>query len=182
MNILASIEHFVQLRFGDFFSSIEAFYLKDILILIQGILELGHHSISSIARDPLNKVAHTTLTRFVNGHPNFWKNFEKLIQKVILSTSSEKMILVVDDTQLARRSKKIPFTTPTYDHNQKRYCQAQVLLTVGRVSDGFFPLEMMFSNSNGGPTKIERLIDWLKENEIRDAVLLGDSWYTPTAT
>ena len=106
MNILASIEHFVQLRFGDFFSSIEAFYLKDILILIQGILELGHHSISSIARDPLNKVAHTTLTRFVNGHPNFWKNFEKLIQKVILSTSSEKMILVVDDTQLAsqRRS------------------------------------------------------------------------------
>jgi hypothetical protein len=29
-----------------------------------------------------------------------------------------------------------------------------------------------------GPTKIERLIDWLKENEIRDAVLLGDSWYT----
>ena len=178
MNILASIEHFVQLRFGDFFSSIEAFYLKDILILIQGILELGHHSISSIARDPLNKVAHTTLTRFFNGNPNFWKNLEKLIQKVILSTSSEKMILVVDDTQLARRSKKIPFTTPTYDHNQKRYCQAQVLLTVGRVSDGFFPLEMMFSNSNGGPTKIERLIDWLKENEIRDAVLLGDSWYT----
>ena len=37
---------------------------------------------------------------------------------------------------------------------------------------------MMFSNSNGGPTKSERLIDWLKENEIRDAVLLGDSWYT----
>jgi hypothetical protein len=63
----------------------------------------------------LNKVAHTTLTRFVNGHPSFWKNLEKLIQKVILSTSSEKMILVVDDTQLARRSKKIPFTTPTYD-------------------------------------------------------------------
>jgi len=178
MNIPASIEHFVQLRFGDFFSSIEAFYLKDILILIQGMLELGHRSISSIARDPLNKVAHTTLTRFVNGHPNFWKNLEKLIQEVILSTSSEKMILVVDDTQLARRSKKIPFTTPTYDHNQKRYCQAQVLLTVGRVSDGFFPLEMMFSNSNGGPTKIERLIDWLKENEIRDAVLLEDSWYT----
>jgi hypothetical protein len=51
-----------------------------------------HRSISSIARDPLNKVAHTTLTRFVNGHPNFWKNLEKLIQKVILSTSSEKMI------------------------------------------------------------------------------------------
>ncbi len=178
MNILASIEHFVQLYFGDFFSSIEAFYLKDILILIQGILELGHHSISSIARDPLNKVAHTTLTRFFNGNPNFWKNLEKLIQKVILSTSSEKMILVVVDTQLARRSKKIPSTTPTYDHNQKRYCQVQVLLTVGRVSDGFFPLEMMFSNSNGGPTKIERLIDWLKENEIRDAVLLGDSWYT----
>jgi hypothetical protein len=126
----------------------------------------------------LNKVAHTTLTRFFNGNPNFWKNLEKLIQKVILSTSSEKMILVVDDTQLARRSKKIPFTTPTYDHNQKRYCQAQVLLTVGRVSDGFFPLEMMFSNSIEGPTKIERLIDWLKENEIRDAVLLGDSWYT----
>ncbi len=178
MSILASIEYFVQLHFGDFFSSIEAFYLKDILILIQGILEPGHNSISSIARDPLNNVAHTTLTRFVNGHPDFWNNLEKLIQKVILSTSSDKMILVVDDTQLARRSKKIPFTTLTYDHNQKRYCQAQILLTVGRVSDGFFPLEMMFSNSKEGPTKIERLIDWLKENEIRDAVLLGDSWYT----
>ncbi len=155
MSILASIEYFVQLHFGDFFSSIEAFYLKDILILIQGILEPGHNSISSIARDPLNNVAHTTLTRFVNGHPDFWNNLEKLIQKVILSTSSDKMILVVDDTQLARRSKKIPFTTLTYDHNQKRYCQAQVLLTVGRVSDGFFPLEMMFSNSKEGPTKIE---------------------------
>ena len=41
---------------------------------------------------------------------------------------------------------------------------------------------MMFSNSKEGTTEIERLIDWLKENEIRDAVLLGDSWYTPTAT
>ena len=47
MNVLASIEHFAQLHFGDSFSSIEAFYLKNILILIQGILELGHHSISS---------------------------------------------------------------------------------------------------------------------------------------
>jgi len=71
MNILASIKHFVQLHFGDFFSSIEAFYLKDILIFVQGILEPGHTSISSIARDPLNNVAHTTLTRFVNGHPDF---------------------------------------------------------------------------------------------------------------
>ncbi|HCO69094.1 MAG TPA: hypothetical protein DIT26_00660 [Mesotoga infera] len=88
------------------------------------------------------------------------------------------MILVVGGTQLARRSKKIPFTTLKYDHNQKWYCQAQVPLTIGRISDGFFPLEMMFSNSNGGPTKLERLIDWLKENEKRVAVLLGDSWYT----
>ena len=80
MSILASIEYFVQLHFGDFFSSIEAFYLKNILILIQGILEPGHTSISSIARDPLNNVAHTTLTRFVNGHPDFWNNLEKLIQ------------------------------------------------------------------------------------------------------
>ena len=46
MSILASIEHFVQQHFGDFFSSIEAFYLKNILILIQGILEPGHTSIS----------------------------------------------------------------------------------------------------------------------------------------
>ncbi len=90
MSILASIEHFVQQHFGDFFSSIEAFYLKNILILIQGILEPGHRSISSIARDSLNNVAHTTLTRFINGHPDIWKNLEKLIQKIALSNSAER--------------------------------------------------------------------------------------------
>jgi hypothetical protein len=74
MNILASIEHFVQLRFGDFFSSIEAFYLKDITDSYTGNTGAWPSFDLLNTRDPLNKVAHTTLTRFVNGHPNFWKN------------------------------------------------------------------------------------------------------------
>ncbi len=42
MNILASIKHFVQLHFGDFFSSIEVFYFKNIPTLTHGIIKLGY--------------------------------------------------------------------------------------------------------------------------------------------
>jgi hypothetical protein len=67
MNILASIEEKVKGYFGELFENIEDFYLKNFLILIQGILSKKYWSISSIAGNSLNNTAHTTLTRFLKG-------------------------------------------------------------------------------------------------------------------
>ena len=51
MTIVPLIRQVVQERFGTFFDSIEGFYLKNFLILIQGLLTNSYTSISAIAAD-----------------------------------------------------------------------------------------------------------------------------------
>jgi hypothetical protein len=187
MSILTSIHSFLRHDFGDFFDNFEDFYQNNVLSLVQGILSKKHSSISSIAKDELVDLSHTTLTRFVNGHVEFWSLLDKKIREKTLKSFEDKpMLLVVDDTQLPRRSKKIPFTTKAYDHCSNRFQDAQVLLTIGSVSNGTFsPLEMLFSNVKGKSkeqqvTKNDQLVQWLKDNskEIKGSTLLGDSWFS----
>jgi len=49
MTIVPLIRQVVQERFGPFFDSIEGFFLKNFLILIQGLLTNSYTSISAIA-------------------------------------------------------------------------------------------------------------------------------------
>jgi len=187
MNILTSIRSFLRDDFGAFFDNFEDFYQNNVLSLVQGILSRKHSSISSIAKDELVDLSHTTLTRFVNGHDEFWSLLDKKITENTLKNFKNKpLLLVVDDTQLPRRSKKIPFVTKAYDHCSNRFQDAQVLLSVGSVSnESFSPLKMMFSNVKGTfkeqqLTKNDQLIQWLKNNskEIKGSTLLGDSWFS----
>jgi len=190
VNILTSISAFLEKDFGDFFCDLEEFYFDNLLALIQGIISKKHSSISSISKDALIDLSHTTLTRFINGHKGFWSKLDKeIVNKILEKLKREPMLLVVDDTQLPRKSKKIPFVTKAYDHNENKFQNAQVILTIGSISDGtFLPLEMLFSNVKGTSTeqqltKNDQLIQWLKDNakKIKGATLLGDSWFTHSA-
>ena len=187
MNILTSIRSFLEKDFGSFFCDFEAFYLEDLLGLVQGIISKKHSSVSSISKDALIDLSHTTLTRFMNGHEEFWSELDKeIMTKALQHFKNKPMILVVDDTQLPRKSKKIPFVTKAYDHCENKFQNAQVVLTIGSISNGtFLPLEMLFSNVKGTSseqqlTKNDQLIQWLKDNakQIRGSTLLGDSWFT----
>jgi hypothetical protein len=186
MNILTSIRQFLKHHFGTFFDNMEEFYLEDTLALIQGILS-AHSSISSIAKDELTSLSHSTLTRFVNGHDEFWKSLKnKTSADIFKSTQNKSLLLVVDDTQVPRRGKHIPFTVKSYDHCSGRFQNSQVVLTIGVVVNGsFFPIDMLFSNVKGGVgiqqmTKNDQLIQWLKKKskEVEGATLIGDSWFT----
>lgn len=187
MNILTSIRSFLKHDLGTFLGNCEEFYYKDLLALVQGIVSKKHSSISSMSKDALIDLSHTALTRFVNEHASFWSELDDEISKRILKDfKSKPMLLVVDDTQLPRSGKKIPFVTKAYDHCTKEYQNAQVILTIGAISnETFLPLEMLFSNVGGTSTaqqltKNDQLIQWLKDNseEIKGSTLLGDSWFT----
>ncbi|MCW1300591.1 MAG: hypothetical protein OH335_04140 [Candidatus Parvarchaeota archaeon] len=48
------------------------------------------------------------------------------------------------------RVKKIPFVTKAYDHRENKFQNAQIVLTIGAISNEIFlPLEMLFSNVKG---------------------------------
>ena len=165
INILTSIRSFLRHDFGAFFDNFEDFYQHNVLSLVQGILSGKHSSISSIFKDELVDLSHTTLTRFVNGHGEFWSLLDKkIMENTIKDFKNKPMLLVVDDTQLPRRSKRIPFVTKAYDHCSNRFQDAQALLTVGSVSNELFsPLKMLFSNVKGNSkeqqlTKNDQLI------------------------
>ncbi|HNR63812.1 MAG TPA: hypothetical protein PKM99_05505 [Thermotogota bacterium] len=51
MTIAPLIQRIVKNRFGTYFNSIESFYLKNFLILIQGLFSKDHTRISAIASD-----------------------------------------------------------------------------------------------------------------------------------
>jgi len=190
MTILPRIKQIVQERFGTFFDSIEGFYLKNFLILIQGLLTNSYTSISAIAADEHYGVSHTTLFRFLQSHEEFWVTMKNLLfslfrrQMVGEGTSQHRHILVIDDTQIARRGKLIPFASKHYDHCDNRFILSQVILTIGEVKNKVFqPLEMLFakpSKEEGEPyrSKIEMAISWLKDHSIRGAIIIADSWYT----
>jgi len=107
MNILTSIEAFVKYHFGEYFENIAAFYLENLLILVQGLLSERCESISKIAENPLNKRSHTTLTRFLNTHDSFWSEMEKRFHEAIQSPCS-KSVVIADDSLLEKRGKQIP--------------------------------------------------------------------------
>ena len=187
MNILTSVRSFLEKDFGAFFRDSEDFYLNDLLALVQGIISKRHSSISSMSKDTLIDLSHTTLTRFINERAQFWSKLDKeIMTRTLERFKSEPTLLVVDDTQLPRKSEKIPFVTKAYDHCENKFQNAQVVLTIGSVSGGtFLPLEMLFSNVKGTSseqqlTKNDQLIQWLKDNakKIKCSTLLGDSWFT----
>jgi IS4 transposase len=182
MTILTSIEEIVKDYFGDLFENTEEFYLKNFLVLIQGILSKKHGSVSGIAMDPLNKVAHTTLTRFLREHTPFWYEIQKRVREILKLKTETKRIIIIDDTLVERRGKQIPYTSKQFDHCQSRYTHGQVVLTIGEIMDSLFqPLEMMFTGSakeTPHTTKNELVVAWMKANTIKDVVIVADSWYT----
>ncbi|MGC9140176.1 hypothetical protein [Athalassotoga sp.] len=98
---------------------------------------------------------------------------------------SEPTLLVVDDTQLPRKSEKIPFVTKAYDHCENKFQNVQVVLTIGSVSGGNILAirDAVFKRSTSSEqqlTKNDQLIQWLKDNarKIKGSTLLGDSWFT----
>ena len=191
MNILTSIERFLNHHFSSFFDNIEEFYYKNTSAIVQGILSRQHSSISSIAKDKLIGLSHSTLTRFVNGHKEFWDALRnKINANIFKDVRNKPFLLVVDDTQIPRRGKHIPFATKSYDHFSGRFQNAQVVLTVGIIKDNAFsPIDMLFSNVEGDVenqqmTKNDQLITCMKKHgkEIKEATLLGDSWFLLTHT
>eukprot|EP00831_Metopus_contortus_P028510 TRINITY_DN23670_c0_g1_i2.p1 TRINITY_DN23670_c0_g1~~TRINITY_DN23670_c0_g1_i2.p1 ORF type:complete len:136 (-),score=18.62 TRINITY_DN23670_c0_g1_i2:39-446(-) len=83
MNILTSIEGIVKGHFGELFENIESFYLKNFLILIQGLLTQTNTSVSGMTLNSLNSLSHTTLTRFLRGYNPFWESLQKEFWHVI---------------------------------------------------------------------------------------------------
>jgi len=191
MNILTSIEAFVKSHFGEYFENIAAFYLENLLILIQGLLSERCESISKIAENPLNKRAHTTLTRFLNTHDSFWSEMEKRFQEAIKSPCS-KSVVIADDSLLEKRGKQIPYVSKAYDHCTHHFKNAQTILTLGANVNGlFYPLKIPFSQSPNKQkkklkarrkeeqqTKNDLLVNWLKANSVKTDVIVADSWYT----
>jgi|GEM_PF-280200 len=200
MNILTSIEAFVKYYFGEYFENIMTFYLKDMLILIQGLISERCDSISKIANNPLNKRAHTTLTRFLNHHDTFWNEMEKRFQEVI-QCSGVPNVVIADDSLLEKRGKQIPYVSKAYDHCTHHFKNAQTILTIGKNINGlFYPLEILFSENkekssnkrkNKGKkklqanrkaqqqqTKNDQLVNWLKADPENTDVIVADSWYT----
>jgi len=196
MNILTSIEAFVKYHFGEYFENIMTFYLKDMLILIQGLISERCDSISKIANNPLNKRAHTTLTRFLNHHDTFWNEMEKRFQEVIQCPGVPNVV-IADDSLLEKRGKQIPYVSKAYDHCTHHFKNAQTILTIGKNIDGlFYPLEILFSENkekfpNKGKktlqanqkaqqqqTKNDQLVKCLKAHPENTDVIVADSWYT----
>src|SRR6056297_563116 len=196
MNILTSIEAFVKYHFGEYFENIMTFYLKDMLILIQGLISERCDSISKIANNPLNKRAHTTLTRFLNHHDTFWNEMEKRFQEVIQCPGVPNVV-IADDSLLEKRGKQIPYVSKAYDHCTHHFKNAQTILTIGKNINGlFYPLEILFSENkekfpNKGKkklqanrkaqqqqTKNDQLVNWLKAHPENTEVIVADSWYT----
>ena len=184
MNIVPSIEKIFKGYFGEFFETIPEFFLKNFLILVQGILSKKHSSISDIARDPLNHCAHTTLTRFLKFHDEFWNEMKKIVQAKVNASCTEKKVYIIDDTLVERRGKQIPFVSKRFDHCTGQYTQGQVILTVGAILKRVFqPLEMLFSagseeKDKSTDSKNEMAVCWLKANNVSDVVVIGDNWYT----
>ena len=173
MNIMPFILNFLKSLFP--FADVEEFYLKDMAILIQGILEGYSQSISAIAEHSLIKIHRTTLSRFLNEHDEFWKEMKKRFQ-VLLFDKGEKT-LVVDDTHLERKSKDIPYSKYIYDHSKGRYHTAQVLMAIGTFVEGKFTLiDMLFEK--GDKSKNDLLVEWLRQNGKKGYTLIADSWYT----
>jgi len=79
MTIVPLIQQIVKNRFGTYFNGIESFYLKNFLILIQGLLSKDHTRISAIASDEHYHVAHTMLTRFLQSHQGFWSALKSIV-------------------------------------------------------------------------------------------------------
>jgi len=202
MNILTSIEAFVKYHFGEYFQNIAEFYLKDILILVQGLISERCNSISKIAENPLNKRAHTTLTRFLNHHDTFWREMEKRFQAVIQCPGSTNVV-IADDSLLGKRGKQIPSVSKAYDHCTHHFKNAQTILTIGENINGlFYPLKILFSQNKEKPsskqkttckgkkklqarrkkeqqqTKNDMLVNWLKAHPESTDVIVADSWYT----
>jgi len=192
MTIVPLIQRIVKNRFGTYFNGIESFYLKNFLILIQGLLSKDHTSISAIAADEHYHIAHTTLTRFLQSHEGFWNALKSLLLSLFRRDMEEPLeesnrysrVLIIDDTLVTRRGKKIPFASRQYDHCDNRFTHGQVILTVGEIKNKTFqPLDMLFSKSSeeergSSGSKIDMAISWLKHNEVRHAVVIADSWYT----
>lgn len=177
MNIMPSIFKIVKALFSELFDSVEPFYLKDTLILVQGILNGEGSSLNRISRSEANRVSHTTLARFLSGHVEFWDRLEAAVRKYLLDARGN--VFIVDDTQLKRSSKKIPFVKRNYDHVNGRYEDSQVLVVIGKLVEGeFMALEMKFFDKAEG-TKSDAVVRWLKSQEFEGGtVLVGDSWYT----
>jgi hypothetical protein len=58
-------------------------------------------------------------------------------------------VLIIDDTLVTRRGKKIPFASRQYDHCDNRFTHGQVILTIGEIRNKTFqPLDMLFSKSS----------------------------------
>jgi hypothetical protein len=172
MDIMPLILIFLKSLFP--FSEIEEFYLKDISILIQGILQGHSQSISEIAQNSTVNVHRTTLSRFLSEHDEFFAGIKRKLQALLLENPSKT--LVVDDTHLERKSEAIPYTKYIYDHAKKRYHKAQVLMAIGTFIEGRFTIvDMLFSK--GKKNKNEILVDWLKKNGRKGYTLIADSWY-----
>ena len=202
MNILTSIEAFVKYHFGEYFENIAAFYLRNLLILVQGLISERCDSISKIAQNPLNKRAHTTLTRFLNQHDTFWTEMEKRFQEVIQCPGSTRVV-IADDSLLEKRGKQIPSVSKTYDHCTHHFKNAQTILTIGENINGlFYPLKILFTENKAKSsskqktkcegkkklkarqkkeqqqTKNDMLVNWLKAHPENTDVIVADSWYT----
>ena len=101
MTIVPFIQRIVKNRFGMNFNGIESFYLKNFLILIQGLLSKGPTRISVIASEEHTYVAHTTLTRFLQSHEGFWSALKSIVLSLssgsipTLSASSKAMLFCV---------------------------------------------------------------------------------------
>jgi hypothetical protein len=94
MNILTSIRSFLEKDFDIFFCDFEAFYLEDLLELVQGIISKKHFSISPMFKDTLIDLSHTTLTRFMGGK--------------MLGVSSERIYANFDDIAKRESERKDP--------------------------------------------------------------------------
>ncbi len=192
MYIVPLIEEIVKRYFAMLFDEIESFYLKNFLILVQGILSKRHTSISEIAADESNKVSHTTLTRFVSSHDSFWTTLKTIMHSALRckingnpeESSRYSRILIMDDTLIKRRGKKIPFAFKQYDHCENRFVHGQVILTIGQMIGNLFqPLDMIFARSSKDPSesydsKIDMAVSWLKKNDVQGSLVIADSWYT----
>jgi len=130
---------------------------------------------------------HITLTRFLKFHDEFWNETKKIVQAKVNASCTEKKVYIIDDTLVERRGKQIPFVSKRFDHCTGQYTQGQVILTVGAILQRVFqPLEMLFSASSeekdkSTDSKNEMAVCWLKANNVSDAVVIGDSWYTKRA-
>ena len=91
MDIMPLILIFLKSLFP--FSEMEGFYLKDISILIQGILQGYSQSISEIAEDSTVNVHRTTLSRFLSEHDEFFAGIKKKLQALLLENPFNTLVI-----------------------------------------------------------------------------------------